>query len=104
MAEWLYSGQRQPPREVTRTYPCPKCYALAGMPCQGRRGPRKSHHLERVEVALGLRPAEASPAPGSLPDGASGAAVKPPQAAHPAGVDGGEHASGCRETVAGAPR
>lgn len=45
----------QPPRDVVRTVECPKCAAAAGESCRGRRGPRKSNHLERVELATELR-------------------------------------------------
>lgn len=38
-------------REATREAACPKCGALPGKPCTGRRGPRKSNHIERVEAA-----------------------------------------------------
>ena len=91
--------RRQPPRHVVRRAACPRCHAAAGEPCQGRRGPRVSHHIERVEVVWEQRPTEASPAPGSQPDGASGGPVK---RSDPAGVDRDEHAPDCSETVAGA--
>lgn len=45
-------ARRQPPRHVTRAHPCPRCGAAPQEPCQGRRGPRKSHHIERVELAV----------------------------------------------------
>lgn len=47
--------RRQPPRDVVRQYACPRCDSPADEPCQGRRGARKSHHLERVELAVELR-------------------------------------------------
>lgn len=40
------------------TVACPKCGAVAGDPCNGRRGPRKSMHVERVNATdAGLIPA-----------------------------------------------
>jgi hypothetical protein len=47
--------RRQPPRDVVRRYPCPRCGAEFLEPCRGRRGPRVSHHLARVELAVELR-------------------------------------------------
>lgn len=37
-------------REITLKADCPKCGAIAGSPCFGRRGPRKSMHLDRVNA------------------------------------------------------
>lgn len=53
------AARRQPPRHVVRTYACPRCGADADQPCQGRRGDRISHHIQRVELALADRPTRA---------------------------------------------
>src|SRR5947209_13151301 len=105
VSDYVYSGQRQPTREVTRTFGCPRCGAAPGVPCSGRRGLRKSHHLERVEVALDLRPAPSlHPDPDSLPDDAQRAAVtEPPGSGNPAGVDSGEASVSVPGVRAGAP-
>jgi hypothetical protein len=38
-------------REIAIKARCPKCEALAGSPCIGRRGARKSMHQARADVA-----------------------------------------------------
>lgn len=38
-------------RSTVRKVACPRCGAPAGSPCSTRRGPRRSHHLERVTLA-----------------------------------------------------
>lgn len=101
----LYDGRRQPTREVTRQHVCPTCGAAPGAPCQGRRGPRKSNHLERVEVALGLRAEpELQATPRSLLDGDGRPAVKPPQAATPEGLTAGRAEPDCRALGVADPR
>lgn len=37
--------------ELVDTHPCPKCGAKRRGPCQGKRGPRVSCHVERWEAA-----------------------------------------------------
>jgi hypothetical protein len=54
-ARGLPVARRQPPRVLVRGYSCPRCDAAAGQPCTGRRGPRASHHIERVERATALQ-------------------------------------------------
>lgn len=74
---YVFEHRRQPSRRVTRTFPCPTCGAPAGEPCQGRRGPRLSHHIARAELALeqlDLRKLQRS-ARTSLPDAGSDPAV-----------------------------
>ncbi|WP_438873631.1 zinc finger domain-containing protein [Tritonibacter mobilis] len=51
---------RVEPRELARRSEalevgCPRCKAVAGQPCQGRRGDRKSCHIERhtLRIAAG---------------------------------------------------
>ena len=62
--------RRQPPREVVRRYPCPECHAGHDEPCRGRRGPRRSHHFARVELAVEARYGQRLVLPWrSLPDG-----------------------------------
>src|SRR4051812_18819541 len=41
----------QPSRADVRGFSCPACGARPSEPCQGTRGPRKSNHLERVDLA-----------------------------------------------------
>lgn len=85
--------RRQPPRSVTRRYACPRCEAAAGEPCQGRRGSRKSHHIERVWSALEQLDASSQTSPRSartsLPKAGSEAARQGAPAPYPEGVDDG---------------
>ena len=34
--------------------PCPKCSAEAGSPCQGRRGPRITNHIQRHTARIAV--------------------------------------------------
>lgn len=53
--EALPVRRRQPTRALVRTVTCPTCDAPAGEHCRGRRGPRESNHLARVELLVQLR-------------------------------------------------
>lgn len=79
--------RRQPPREVVRGHACPRCGAAPGELCRGRRGPRKSNHIERVRVVWDLVPQKLPrSARTSLPNAGSELAVKA-RSADPEGVD-----------------